>query len=205
MGIFNNGKYGDKYSNNSENSFLYVVAIVSLIAIATIGVIVALVTKLMWLLVFFLPPVILLNLSIWALLASLFLKKHKPPFWALSIAGGLYMLLDMAMVWTSGQFYLGVSSNPIVFNAIVYLNSISVAMSIYFLASKFYRNKKDNIQFRVGIPAVSFLAAFTVVMSYQYLISDNMQATLKELKETQEVPSIIQEEPLSEPTPNDSL
>lgn len=125
---------------------------------------------------------LLLNLSLWALVANFFLKRYKQQLLALSVAGALYMLLDMNMAWTAGLFYQGVSANTTFFDYVVYINSVSLAISIYLLASKHFADPKDDIKVKLGIPAAGFLLAFTIVVSYQYIVRDNMLLAFKDLK-----------------------
>lgn len=171
-----------KFGKNSGNGCLGLLVVLMVAAGIVLAIAAVIITLVLWLIMFFLPPMLLLNLGLWALVASFFLKKYKQQLLALSVVGGVYMLLDMNMAWTAGLFYQGVSANTTFFDYVVYINSVSLAISIYLLASKHFADQKDDIKIKLGIPAAGFLLAFTIVVSYQYIVRDNMLLAFKDLK-----------------------
>lgn len=154
----------------------------------------------LWSIVFFIPPMLMLNIGVWGLLASFYFKKRKR-FWLLvSVLGVVYMLFDMSQLWTADLFYEGVSTNTTFFDVVVYINSVAMGVSIYLLAKDLTSDEHENLGFKYGVPLAGFAAAFVVVMSFQYLIRDDMHMALKELKVKKEVPATVDED-----TPTDSV
>ena len=148
----------------------------------------------LWSIMFLIPAMFMLNLSIWALVASFYFKKAQKPLLALSIVAPIYLLLDLNFVWTSGLFYKGVSTSAAFMDVLVYLNCVAMGVSAYLLVSSSLTDRNDTVGYRIGIPAISFLLAFATVMSYQLFVRDNMYVAAKEIELQKQQPKVVDDE-----------
>jgi hypothetical protein len=104
-----------------ENGCIYYVVKFSLI--------IALICFLIWLLLYFLLPMILLNISVIFLLISIFYKKQRLLLNSISILGGIYLTIELHI-----RYLINIVNQIFDFNTILpvilILNSLSVFVSV---------------------------------------------------------------------------
>jgi hypothetical protein len=104
-----------------------------------IGVIVAVI----WLAVFIVLPVVLLNSALGLTILGVIYKNRRTLFAALSFIGGGYLLIDILQGWLSALFVQNVVGNPVWITAVVYVNAAAIAVSTWFLVQPIWANSQQ--------------------------------------------------------------
>ncbi|MFZ1700748.1 MAG: hypothetical protein WBO10_03555 [Pyrinomonadaceae bacterium] len=99
----------------------------------------AIIVAIVWLAIFVVIPVALLNSALILTVLAIVLKKYRKIFAALAIVGGFYMLIDVAAGLLSTVFVNNVVQDRIWITAFAYLNAAALGVSSWFLVEPLWR------------------------------------------------------------------
>ena len=95
-----------------------------------------------WLAVNIVLPISLLNSALVLTVIAVVNKQHQKLFSILALVGASYMLLDIFSGWFSVVFVDNVVKNPNWISAFVYINSIAIGLSTWFLIQPIWTSAK---------------------------------------------------------------
>ncbi len=95
-----------------------------------------------WLAVNVVLPIALLNSALALTILALAIKRFRTLFAILAYVGGCYMLLDITNGWFSLVFVKNVVKDPIWISIFVYINTIAVGLSTWFLVRPIWKQAK---------------------------------------------------------------
>jgi len=131
-----------------------------------------------WLAVYVVLPVTLLNSALAFTVLTFTFKRFKTLFAALALVGGGYMIFDITNGWLSSIFVNEVVKNPVWISAFVYLNSVAVGLSVWFLVQPIW-TKAQQIRTTEKRKSILLKIATILLVAIGTLVAPAMYNTIQ--------------------------